>query len=871
MTIYEDVKDQSTKDYFNGNQFSIDAFNKKYRLNKNETYVQALKRVCDFVASVEKTPKLQKYWSERWFDEIYNDWFKPAGSIMQSAGSEKNISLGNCVTISLGANDLDKEWDSLEGIIRNTAYTVAKSAAYRQGLGVDFSSLRPAGMKVNNSSNISTGSTHWMQFIDNIGYYVGQNGRIPAMLFSLSCSHPDIEDFIKIKSDLHKIQNANISVQCTNKFYEAAIKDEDWELVFEIPEIKAGQKVYIDVNSRDESCQQDKKGWYYIAKKDRKYERISKKVKAKELLELIAKKMCVSAEPGIQNIDIMHKYSNSDYVLDEDSGYNSVIISTNACSEQALSRDSLCILASINMGKFSTQYQDFIQELEVIAESINRFLDNVNECEIRYNTFAIPNQKLAIEKLRRTGAGFTNMGAWLLKSGYEYGTDQCNNSVSLFMRAYNFFLYKSSIALGKEKGNFGLFDKEKFEESPFIKRMIEDFGLNFDSMRNVTCSSIAPTGTLSLTFRDMVMSYGIEPAFGLYYWKRTRMSGQYEYYFCVPHIVREIFDKAGYKIPIESDTIKDTWNGDTGKKIAKFIEENKDKVGIKFKPQTEINPLDKLDLMSGVMKWVDSSISTTFALPENSDWKDVYNFILEAYKKEIKSISAFPDKKMYGIVSSIPFKELATKLINEGINIHKQNFSEDESKQLEHIAKYNLEGEHITVSKAPKRPKELKCDLHHVKISKKLDKIRTFDYVVFVGLLNNNEPYEVFVMENGTLDKRYKTGKIVKKTRGKYNVELEDLSIEDITKDVTDSEDVLTRMVSTSLRHGVEIQFLVQQLEKSKGDLYNFSRVIARVLKKYIKDGIIVTGEKCDECGSQEIKRQDGCKVCQICGYSKCE
>jgi ribonucleoside-diphosphate reductase alpha chain len=139
----------------------------------------------------------------------------------------------------LGGNDNKKEWDSLEGIIRNTAYTVAKSAAYRQGLGVDFSRLRPAGMKVNNSSNISTGSTHWMQFIDNIGYYVGQYGRIPAMLFSLSCSHPDIEEFVKIKSDLHKIQNANISVQCSNDFYEAAIKDKDWELTFEIPEIKA--------------------------------------------------------------------------------------------------------------------------------------------------------------------------------------------------------------------------------------------------------------------------------------------------------------------------------------------------------------------------------------------------------------------------------------------------------------------------------------------------------------------------------------------------------------------------------------------------------------------------------------------------------
>lgn len=867
MIKYEDVKEQTTEDYFNGNQFSIDVFNKKYRIDDKESYVQAVKRVCDFVASVEETPELQKYWSERWFDEIYDDWWHPAGSIMQGAGSGRNISLANCNTISLGEGRFDEEWDSLEGIIRNTAYTVSKTAAYRQGSGIDFTRLRPNGSNVKNSANISTGSTHWMQFIDNIANYVGQHGRIPALLFSLSCKHPDIIDFVNLKKDKYKVQNANISVQCTNDFYEAVKNNLDWELRFEIPEIKKGEKVYIDINSRDESCifDEEKRKWYYIAKRNRQSEVITKTVKANELLELIAKRMSDSAEPGIQNIDIARKYSNSDYVYDEKDEYDSRIVSTNGCSEQYLSKDSLCILSSLNMGRFSTIYQDYIIELEKIGESINRFLDNVNECELRHHTYATPGQKLAIEKLRRTGAGLTNMGAWLLNAGYEYGTDDCCSAVALFMRTYNFFLYKSSIDLGKEKGSFGLFNKEKFKRSPFVQRLIEDFGLSFDSMRNVTCSSIAPTGTLTLMFRDMAMSYGIEPGFGLYFWKRTRMSGEYEYYFCVPRMVRDLYEQKGHKIPIDSDVIKDEWNGETGKKIVRFIDEHKQDVNIKFKSAVEINPLDKLELMSAIMKWVDSSISTTYLLPDNSNWKDVYDFILAANEKEIKSISAFPDKKMYGIVSQIPFKELATKLINEGVTIHEQNFSEDERKQL----KYAKE-EHISKTVAPKRPKELPCHIHHIKITKKLDKLRTFDYVVFVGLLNENEPYEIFVMENGTLDKKYKTGYIVKKTRGKYNVELEDFTIEDITKDVTDNEDVLTRMVSTSLRHGVSIKFLVQQLEKSQGDLYAFSRAISRILKHYIKDGENITGEVCPECGGTELKRQDGCKVCQSCGYSAC-
>ncbi len=122
--------------------------------------------------------------------------------------------------------------------------------------------------------------------------------------------------------------------------------------------------------------------------------------------------------------------------------------------------------------------------------------------------------------------------------------------------------------MGEEKGSFDLFNRKKFEESPFVQRMIK-LGLEFKTMRNVTCSSIAPTGTLSLMFRDLVLSYGIEPAFGIYFWKRARMGGKYEYYFNVPHVVRRTFEAKGLKIPIESDTIKDTWDGKYGKPIIK--------------------------------------------------------------------------------------------------------------------------------------------------------------------------------------------------------------------------------------------------------------------------------------------------------------
>lgn len=640
IVTYSIVKNQTTEEYFNNNQFSIDAFEKKYAMFPEETYVQALKRVCDYIASVEDDDEKKKYWSERWFDEIYNDWWHPAGSIMQGAGCDRKVSLCNCCTVSMGAIDEDKEWDNLESIIRNTAYTVAKTAAYRQGLGVDFSRIRPAGTQVLNSSNESSGAIHWMKLIDSLGYYVGQKGRIPAMLFSLNCSHPDLEEFINVKSDKTKIQNANISVQCTDDFYDAVEKDKDWKLHFTVPAVKKGQRIYIDVHStvKDSLYDEKLKKHYYIATHNKKEEKIEKKIKARKILEMIANGMLLNAEPGIQNIDLARKFSNSDYVYDPDDEYDSRVISSNACcvventkimtnkgcktikelydaiqvgqkflamsfnieenvfefknivaawqnrtdttvtlkiqgdddkvyeiecssdhpiltwnrgqgyvradeindydqivvygskkcklisitinsekkplydievednhnfvvndgiviknSEQYLSRDSLCVLSSINASRFSSDQNEYESELEKIGESINRFLDNVNEAELRYKTYATPFQKLAIEKLRRTGAGVTNISGWLFKKNLEYGSKEGNKCISHFIERYNYHLYRSSINTGKEKGSFGLFNRSKLEKSPFIQRMMK-LGLEFDALRNVTCSSVAPTG-----------------------------------------------------------------------------------------------------------------------------------------------------------------------------------------------------------------------------------------------------------------------------------------------------------------------------------------------------------------------------------------
>jgi ribonucleoside-diphosphate reductase alpha chain len=245
-------------------------------------------------------------------------------------------------------------------------------------------------------------------------------------------------------------------------------------------------------------------------------------------------------------------------------------------------------------------------------------------------------------------------------------------------------------------------------------------------------------------------------------------------------------------------------------------------------------------------------------LPENSDVKDIENFIVEAHRRGLKSIAAFPDKKMYGIISYIPFKELAFKLKAEGVDLHPQNFVEEELKQL------NLSSNYIQISSAPKRPKILDADIYSITAGGE-------KFVVCVGLLNG-APYEMFAGHMNGLNFKFKEkkGTIEKVKRGVYKLNIGDeIEVDDFAQQFTAVEKAIFRMVSTNLRHGVPIHFIVEQLQKSSDDLTSLSAAAARVLKKYIKDGQTLTGTSCPNCGNNNLVYNDGCVSC-ACGWSKC-
>lgn len=191
--------------------------------------------------------------------------------------------------------------------------------------------------------------------------------------------------------------------------------------------------------------------------------------------------------------------------------------------------------------------------------------------ELRDHRYATPEQEFSLKQLRRIGGGITNLAGWLFKKGIRYGSVESYDAIEWFSERFNYWMYYWSIKVGEEKGDFIAFSKSKYVKSPFVKRMIKK-GLKFNNMRNVCVTSIAPTGTLSTQFSRSVMSYGIEPPFGKYYWKRNRSSGQYKYFFCVPNAVIEYMNFIGHPIKVDGGAIEDDWHGSRGKSIAELID-----------------------------------------------------------------------------------------------------------------------------------------------------------------------------------------------------------------------------------------------------------------------------------------------------------
>ena len=291
------------------------------------------------------------------------------------------------------------------------------------------------------------------------------------------------------------------------------------------------------------------------------------------------------------------------------------------------------------------------------------------------------------------------------------------------------------------------------------------------------------------------------------------------------------FEDKVWKFDRTRGLLKEEWVEDYG--VRRLKEEDK------WNPESpsaactmDLNVDAHVNTMAIFAKWVDSAISKTINLPNDYPYEDFKTVYKKAWQNGIKGFTTYRAGTMTAVLS-------------------------EESSLKD-------EADRIIKTESPERPGELPCEVHHIKV-------KGASYFVLVGIYNG-DPYEVFAGKNGFIDKKVKHGIIIKKKRpkGMYKAVLEDDSeISPINATCSEEEDALTRMTSTALRHGADIHYVVQQLEKVKGDMTSFAKSMSRALKKYIPDGVKEEGA-CLECNSGELVRQEGCVTCTQCGWSKC-
>lgn len=406
---------------------------------------------------------------------------------------------------------------------------------------------------------------------------------------------------------------------------------------------------------------------------------------------------------------------------------------------------------------------------------------------------------------RRIGIGTTGVAELLLLAKLKYSSEEGRQFVASIMELLRNEAYTASINLAKERGAFAKFSYDEYSKSEFFKTL-PLYLQNDIKEYGIRNVTILTQAPVGSTGTMIGISQGCEPYYAMMYSRNSKVGSFYD-------------GSPAFKEWLLSNNIN----------YAEYdynLNNLKTKIDVPsyFEEAHTISWLDHLKMQAIFSHYVDSSVSKTVNLPNEATIEDVKECFLTAYKLGIKSTTIYRDGSKQQI--------------------------------LEHIKSPKL-------SKA-KRPTEVSCDIHHITIKGE-------KWIVLVGL-KDSKPYEVFAsqQDNFELSKDCKTGKIIKEGKGKFHLQTRDLLLKDISaRLISDEHRSLTRLLSLSMRHGVPLTDVIDQLDKANGTVVDFSKAILRVLKKYSTEENI-KGIPCFKCGSHNIIINSGCPQCLDCGYSKC-
>jgi len=563
------------------NQLSYDIWNNKYRYD-GESFDNWLNRVSGNNDVVKKLIKEKK--------------FLFGGRILANRGLDKlgkRVTYSNCYVIT-------PPEDSIESIFE-CATKLARTYSYGGGCGTDVSKLRPKNARVNNAAKSTSGCTSFMDFFSYVTGLIGQSGRRGALMLSIDCTHPDLEEFINLKSNLDLCTKANISVRVSDDFMKAVESNKDWKLSF---------------NNNGEI--------------------IEKIVNARDIFKLLAKRNWEMAEPGILYWDNIINYN----MLNTDENFS--YASTNPCAEEPLPAGGSCLLGSLNLSEFvedaftnkaRINYDTLEEAVSIAITALNTVLmDGIK-------LHPLKEQQDSVYDWKQIGLGTMGLGDMLIKLGITYGSNKSIETINNVFKAIATTSVETSLELAKAYGCYPMCNKEALVSSSFIKALelptavledIKKFGL-FNSQL-LTC---APTGSIGTMLQ---VSTGVEPNYAFEFTRRTVSLNKEETFYKVYAKIVEDYKRA-FNIDDESMS------------KANILPEY-------FIASEKVNPFNRIKVQSALQKWIDASISSTINLPEETTVEQVYDIYFEAWKQGLKGVTIYRNNcQRQGILSTKDTKD----------------------------------------------------------------------------------------------------------------------------------------------------------------------------------------------------------------------
>ena len=827
---------KSCIEYFKGDTLAADVWinkyalrdgDKVYELNPDEMH----RRLAREFARIE-----HKYKNPLSEDDIYEllkdfKYIIPQGSPMAGIGNNfQVVSLSNCFVIGNPANS-----DSYGGILKIDQEQV-QLMKRRGGVGHDLSHIRPKMSPVKNSALTSTGIVPFMERYSNTTKEVAQGGRRGALMLSISIKHPDAEDFIDAKMELNKITGANVSVKIDDEFMRCVVSGKPYKQQFPI-------------NSDNPS--------------------VIKEIDARELWKKIIHNAWQSAEPGVLFWDTIIRES----VPDCYASFGFKTISTNPCGEIPLCAYDSCRLLAINLYSYVKHpftpeaefdfelFKQHVQKgqklmddlIDLEMEKIERILAKIEsdpepEGIKRTEKELWLNIKMKCLEGRRTGFGITAEGDMLAAMGLTYGTDEATAFAVEVQKTLACSAYRSSALMARDRGAFPIYDYKLEENNPFIQRLRSADEELYSLMkqygrRNIALLTIAPTGSVSICTQT---SSGIEPAFLVSYRRRRKVNpndseatisftddeGQaWEEYNVLHHKFAVWAEINGYNV---EDLVHKYTDEQLQEVIAKSPYNNA--------TANCVNWVNKVKMQGAIQKWVDHSISVTVNIPKETSEEVVDKIYQTAWESGCKGMTIYRDGSRNGVLVS-------------GSSKNNNTFTE---------------------TKAPKRPKKLEADIIRFQNDKE-------KWIAVVGLYEGR-PYEIFSGKAASfvLPNSVEKGWVIRVKEednlpARYDFQFLDndgykVTIEGLSRMFKKEYWNYAKLISGILRHGMPITNVIELISKLTLDtdsINTWKNGIARALKKYVKDGTIVEGEKCPQCGGKIIYTS-GCKQCSDCGWSKC-